>query len=236
MTTVIKPKRSVVPASIPTAGQLEVGEIAINIPDGKFYTKDSSNVVKEIGGAGATTLQAVTNSGAVTTNNITLNGSNLIFEGLIENAFETTLTVVEPTVDRTITLPNITGTVITTGDTGTVTSTMIADGTIVNGDIADTTIRAAKLNLGSDTVTVGSLSSGGAVSGTTGTFSSTLQGTSLNLTQNGVLVFEGSSDDAFETTVTVTNPTADRTITLPNSSGVLATEGDSLAYAIVFGS
>ena len=220
MTTVIKPKRSVVPASIPTAGQLEVGEIAINIPDGKFYTKDSSNVVKEIGGAGATTLQAVTNSGAVTTNNITLNGSNLIFEGLIENAFETTLTVVEPTVDRTITLPNITGTVITTGDTGTVTNTIIAD----------TTIRAAKLNLGSDAVTVGSLSSGGAVSGTTGTISN------LNLTQNGVLIFEGSSDDAYETTLTVSNPTIDRTITLPDQSGVLATEGDSLAYAIVFGS
>ena len=220
MTTVIKPKRSIVPASSPTAGQLEVGEIAINIPDGKFYTKDSSNVVKEIGGAGATTLQAVTNSGAVTTNNITLNGSNLIFEGLIENAFETTLTVVEPTVDRTITLPNITGTVITTGDTGTVTNTIIAD----------TTIRAAKLNLGSDAVTVGSLSSGGAVSGTTGTFSN------LNLTQNGVLIFEGSSDDAYETTLTVSNPTIDRTITLPDQSGVLATEGDSLAYAIVFGS
>ena len=220
MTTVIKPKRSVVPASIPTAGQLEVGEIAINIPDGKFYTKDASNVIKEIGGAGATTLQAVTNSGAVTTNNITLNGSNLIFEGLVENAFETTLTVVEPTVDRTITLPNITGTVITTGDTGTVTNTIIAD----------TTIRAAKLNLGSDAVTVGSLSSGGAVSGTTGTFSN------LNLTQNGVLIFEGSSDDAYETTLTVSNPTVDRTITLPDQSGVLATEGDSLAYAIVFGS
>ena len=220
MTTVIKPKRSVVPASIPTAGQLEVGEIAINIPDGKFYTKDASNVIKEIGGAGAVTLQAVTNSGSVTTNNITLNGSNLIFEGLVENAFETTLTVVEPTVDRTITLPNITGTVITTGDTGTVTNTIIAD----------TTIRAAKLNLGSDAVTVGSLSSGGAVSGTTGTFSN------LNLTQNGVLIFEGSSDDAYETTLTVSNPTVDRTITLPDQSGVLATEGDSLAYAIVFGS
>jgi hypothetical protein len=220
MTTVIKPKRSVVPASIPTAGQLEVGEIAINIPDGKFYTKDASNVIKEIGGAGATTLQAVTNSGAVTTNNITLNGSNLIFEGLVENAFETILTVAEPTVDRTITLPNITGTVITTGDTGTVTNTIIAD----------TTIRAAKLNLGSDTLTVGSLSSSGAVSGTTGTFSN------LNLTQNGVLIFEGSSDDAYETTLTVSNPTIDRTITLPDQSGVLATEGDSLAYAIVFGS
>ena len=43
--------------------------------------------------------------------------------------------MVDPTADRTITLPNVTGTVVTTGDTGTVTSTMILDGTIVDGDI-----------------------------------------------------------------------------------------------------
>ena len=116
MTTVIKPKRSVVPASIPTAGNLEVGEIAINIPDGKLYIKAVDNTIREIGGAGATNLQAVTNSGSTTTNNITLNGSNLIFEGLVENAFETTLTVAEPTSDRTITLPNQSGTVAMDGD------------------------------------------------------------------------------------------------------------------------
>jgi hypothetical protein len=45
------------------------------------------------------------------------------------------LAVVDPTADRTITFPNVTGTVITTGDTGTVTSAMITDGTIVNADI-----------------------------------------------------------------------------------------------------
>ena len=116
MTTVIKPKRSAVPASIPTSGQLEIGELAINIPDGKLYTKDSTGTIRELGGAGATTLQAVTNTGAVTTNNITLNGANLIFEGLIENAFETTLTVAEPTSDRTITLPNQSGTVAMVDD------------------------------------------------------------------------------------------------------------------------
>jgi hypothetical protein len=38
--------------------------------------------------------------------------------------------------DKTITLPDVTGTVVTTGDTGTVTSTMILDGTIVNADIS----------------------------------------------------------------------------------------------------
>jgi len=116
MTTVFKPKRSEVAASVPTTGQLEVGEIALNITDGKFYTKTSSNIVKEVGGAGAVTLQGVTNIGATTTNDIVLNGADLVFEGNIENAFETTLTVAEPTVDRVITLPNQSGTVAMDGD------------------------------------------------------------------------------------------------------------------------
>ena len=116
MTTVFKPKRSEVAASIPTTGQLEVGEIALNITDGKFYTKTSGNVVKEVGGAGAVTLQGVTNIGATTTNDIILNGADLVFEGNIENAFETSLTVDEPTSDRIITLPNQSGTVAMVDD------------------------------------------------------------------------------------------------------------------------
>ena len=39
------------------------------------------------------------------------------------------------TASGTVTIPAVTGTVVTTGDTGTVTSTMIADGTIVNADV-----------------------------------------------------------------------------------------------------
>jgi hypothetical protein len=116
MTTVLKPKRSEVAASVPTTGQLEVGEIALNITDGKFFTKTSSNIVKEVGGAGAITLQGVTNNGAISTNDIVLNGANLVFEGNIENAFETTLRVDEPTGDRTITLPNQSGTVAMVDD------------------------------------------------------------------------------------------------------------------------
>lgn len=52
--------------------------------------------------------------------------TSIVFEGATADAFETTLTVVDPTADRTITLPNRSGTVITTGDTGTVTNAMLA--------------------------------------------------------------------------------------------------------------
>ncbi len=60
---------------------------------------------------------------------------NLVFEGSTDDNNETTLAITDPTADRTITLPDRSGTVITSGDTGTVTSTMIEDGTIVNADV-----------------------------------------------------------------------------------------------------
>ena len=116
MSTVIKIKRSETPNQIPGASALAVHELAMNVTDGKLYTKTSGGVVKEVGGAGAVTLQAVTNAGAVTSNDITLNGANLIFEGYQENAYETTLTVQEPTADRTITFPDADGDVAMLGD------------------------------------------------------------------------------------------------------------------------
>ena len=116
MATVIKPKRSETALSVPAAGSLAVGELAMNVTDGKFYTKTSGGVVKEVGGAGAVTLNSVTTAGAISNNDITLNGANLVFEGYLENAFETTLTAVEPTADNTISLPNTSGTLATDGD------------------------------------------------------------------------------------------------------------------------
>lgn len=116
MATVILPKRSETALAIPSAGSLSVGELAMNVTDGKFYTKTSGGTVKEIGGAGAVTLQDVTTSGATTSNDITLDGADIIFEGALANAFETTLTVQEPTKDNTITLPNQSGTVAMDGD------------------------------------------------------------------------------------------------------------------------
>jgi len=71
---------------------------------------------------------------------------SVVFEGSTADAYETTLAVVDPTSDHTVTIPNITGTLITTGDTGTVTSTMIANGTIVDADVnASAAIAGSKI-------------------------------------------------------------------------------------------
>ena len=88
----------------------------MNVTDGKFYTKTSGGVVKEMGGAGAVTLQSVVSSGATSNQNIVLDGANLVFEGYLANAYETTLTVAAPTGDRTITFPDADGDVAMLGD------------------------------------------------------------------------------------------------------------------------
>jgi len=68
-------------------------------------------------------------------------GSNIKFEGATANAFETTLAVVDPTADRTITLPDATGTVVLADGSGNVT---------VSGDLTvsgtTTTINSTTIN------------------------------------------------------------------------------------------
>lgn len=82
---------------------------------------------------------------ALTFDAVPLFNSSVEFDGATAGTFKTTVTATDPTQNNTITLPDITGTVITTGDTGTVTSTMLASGTITGGDIADDSIGEAKI-------------------------------------------------------------------------------------------
>lgn len=108
------------------------------------------------GGISATNVQAalqelddekLPKAGGTVTGEILLgNTASLVFEGASDNTFETTLGVVDPTADRTINLPNVSGTVITTGDTGTVTGTMLANTTITDANIsASAEIAVSKL-------------------------------------------------------------------------------------------
>lgn len=79
---------------------------------------NSSGTVVLADGSGNVTVSGnLTVNGTTTTiDSTTINVVNsFVFEGTA-NDFETTLTITDPTADRTITLPNVTGTVITTGN------------------------------------------------------------------------------------------------------------------------
>ena len=71
--------------------------------------------------------------------------SSIVFEGSSVDDFETTVTATDPTADRTITIPDETGTIVTTGSLSVVTSAMLASGTITGGDIADDSIGESKM-------------------------------------------------------------------------------------------
>ena len=74
---------------------------------------------------------------------------NLVFEGATSNSNETTLTVVDPTGDNTITLPDATGTVITTGNSDTpTTTTSSGDADFVLVDDGGTMKKITPTNLG----------------------------------------------------------------------------------------
>lgn len=58
---------------------------------------------------------------------------------------ETIIDVTDPTGDRTITFPDVTGDVVTTGDSNTVTGTMIAADTVAEANMADDAIGSVQL-------------------------------------------------------------------------------------------
>ena len=82
---------------------------------------------------------------ALTFDAVPLFNSSVEFDGATAGTFKTTVTAIDPTANNTISIPDITGTIVTTGDTGTITSTMIADGALSGSDLADDSISEAKI-------------------------------------------------------------------------------------------
>jgi len=105
-------------------------------------TQASNITFTPVGGIQATNVQSalaeldtekIGAGGATITGELLIGTTGaLAFEGSTDNAYETYLAATDATADRTITLPDVTGTVITTGDTGTVTSAMLAGSIALN--------------------------------------------------------------------------------------------------------
>ena len=73
-----------------------------------------NNLVTDVAGLEGGSI-SYTTLNTTTTNATTLNvkeDGTIVFEGATDDGFETTLTVVDPTADRTVTFPNASGTVI----------------------------------------------------------------------------------------------------------------------------
>ena len=86
------------------------------------------------------------NTGGTMTGDLTMGkDASLVFEGATEDDYETTIAVTDPTADRTITLPNATGTVLLEGKADSITSGMIVDGAVATADIAADAIDGTRI-------------------------------------------------------------------------------------------
>ncbi len=143
-------------------------------------------------------------------NAIEIGSGNITFEGSSADANETILTAANATGgDKTLTLPNETGTILTTASS------------IANSNLANST-----LTIGGTSVALGATQ--GTFTGLTSLASTTLisgaaDGANSITLASGNITFEGSTADSDEIILTSTDASGgDKTITLPNATGTVA--------------
>ena len=125
--------------------------------------------------------QDVATSASVTFAGLTLNSGSMVFEGATPDDFETTLAVTDPTADRTVTLPDATGTVALTNNklsvfaatTSAELAGVLSDETGTGALVFADTPTLVTPNIGAATGTSLVLSGDLTVNGTTTTINST---------------------------------------------------------------
>ena len=159
---------------------------------------------------------------------LTLSDSGIVIEGSSEDAHETTLTVTNPTADRTITFPDETGTVQlrVTDVSDTEIGYLNGVSSAIQTQLDDKSTASKTETLTNKTLTTPTIN-GPTITATGQT--PTIHGIYLPAPHN--IIFEGTTADDFETTLQAGEPTADRTITLPDATGTVALAADVAALS-----
>ena len=126
-----------------TLGTIEISGNTIRSTDSTTIIINDALTVNNPLVAGVTTINPTGTSNITSSSGFTIFGSSIVlaqgkliaFEGATNNDFETSLLVTDPTADRNITLPDNTGTVITTGSTDAVSEAMMANDAIGQNEL-----------------------------------------------------------------------------------------------------
>lgn len=144
---------------------LNAGEIGWESDTNKFKIGDGTNHWDDLTyfldatdlGFNSADYIAVTQKGtangvaALDANVNVLTTTGVVFEGTTADSYETILQVTDPTDDRTITLPNATGTVVTTGNLSAITSVGTLESLTISGNL---TVNGTTTNINSTNLVV----------------------------------------------------------------------------------
>ena len=143
-------------STIASSGSTVTVNDDLSLSSGKTLTADNISSSQSFVDFGAKDL--VTSGFFYTSANST--DAGIVYEGTTADNFETIIVAVDPTADRTITIPNETGTIVTTGSSAAVTGSMIAADTVAEANMANDAIGQDQLK---SVVTLQILNSSGTV-------------------------------------------------------------------------
>ena len=186
--------------------------------------------------AGVTSLTSTTLEGTTTVrvgaadaaNGLLLNSSGITFEGATANAHETTLSVTDPTADRSIVFPDAGGTVVLLG------SLSVASGSGLTynnstGEFGTSAIPNGQLANSSVTVGSTAIALGGSATTITGLTSVTTTGLIVDDQTSGLAIRDAGDATRiarFDSGTISTGTT--RTFTFPDENGTLLTSASSI--------
>ena len=171
--------------------------------------------------------------------------NNIVFEGDTDDANETTLTVEDPTADRTVTIPNATGTISLIANTDTLTNKTInaSNNTLSNIGNSSLTNSSITFSDGSNstaaslggTVTIQGTSNEITVAESSGTFTISQPddvtiGRDLAVTRNAVITGNLTVNGTTTTLATTNSVISDRLIELGN--GTTGTPGNDMGIVL----
>ena len=156
-------------------------------------------------------------SGITATNKFT---ENIIFEGATADAYETTLTVTDPTADRTVTIPNATDTLVGKATTDTLTNKTLTAPTI-NGVVGGTQTSATITTLTTTTVNASGVITGSTVEASGDTAADDNAAIGYTSAEGLILTGQGSTND-----VTIKNDADGDVISIPTGTTNVTIAGD----------
>lgn len=202
-------------------------------------TADRGFVLPDAAG-GTLMYSSLATNGIDVVNSIWGASNGLVLEGATADAYETTVSPVDPTADQTVSIPNfavaysLLGSTLTTNTIDAANSIWgVSNGLMFEGATVDAhEIRITPADATADVVYL----LPNAAAGSYSVVGSTLATNALDIANSvtgasNALVFEVSAD-AYEISLAAADPTADRTVTLPNATGTVSLAQNSTTTAL----